>query len=90
MYNNIIWTILTELMHDVTAGQGIAVYDNVSRAHQAFPREKLKVIKELGHGAFGLVSLADAEGIVEKSKVTAVAVKTLKGSWFKKKSNLSQ
>ena len=70
------------MSHDVITGQISAVYGNVSLAHQAFPRDKLTVIKELGHGAFGLVLLAGAEGIVEKSKVTAVAVKTLKGSWF--------
>ena len=70
------------MKHEVTTGQGSAEYGNVPEAHEAFPRDQLKVIKELGHGAFGVVLLASAEGIIEKSKVTSVAVKTVKGSCF--------
>ena len=64
---------------EVKACQGEATYANVSSAHKPFPREQLKIVKELGHGAFGLVMLAEATGIVEDSKVTMVAVKTIKG-----------
>ncbi|XP_022111421.1 tyrosine-protein kinase receptor Tie-1-like [Acanthaster planci] len=45
---------------------------------KAFPRDQLQIVRELGHGAFGLVLLAEATGITERSKVTLVAVKTLK------------
>ncbi|XP_033641191.1 proto-oncogene tyrosine-protein kinase ROS-like isoform X2 [Asterias rubens] len=53
-------------------------YANVLFKDKAFPRDMLKIIKELGHGAFGEVFLAEATGILKKSKVTLVAVKTLK------------
>ena len=68
-----------EVRHDVTKSHGDATYANVSVAHKAFPRDQLKISKELGHGAFGRVLLAEATGIMEKSKVTMVAVKTIKG-----------
>ena len=55
-------------------------YANVLFKDKAFPRDMLKIIKELGHGAFGEVFLAEATGILKKSKVTLVAVKTLKGA----------
>ncbi|XP_038064959.1 tyrosine-protein kinase Mer-like [Patiria miniata] len=57
---------------------GTAAYANVQTAHKAFPRDQLKIIKELGHGAFGQVLLAEASGITHGSKVKLVAVKTLK------------
>ncbi|XP_033641234.1 proto-oncogene tyrosine-protein kinase ROS-like isoform X3 [Asterias rubens] len=53
-------------------------YANVLFKDKSFPRDMLKIIKELGHGAFGEVFLAEATGILKKSKVTLVAVKTLK------------
>ncbi|XP_022110168.1 platelet-derived growth factor receptor beta-like [Acanthaster planci] len=53
-------------------------YANVPTVHRAFPRDKLQIVKELGHGAFGLVLLAEAMGITEESKTTLVAIKTLK------------
>ncbi|XP_071806513.1 uncharacterized protein [Asterias amurensis] len=53
-------------------------YANVLFKDKSFPRDMLKIIKELGHGAFGEVFLAEANGILKKSKVTLVAVKTLK------------
>ncbi|XP_071806517.1 uncharacterized protein [Asterias amurensis] len=53
-------------------------YANVLFKDKSFPRDMLKIIKELGHGAFGEVFLAEAKGILKKSKVTLVAVKTLK------------
>ncbi|XP_031339412.1 vascular endothelial growth factor receptor 1-like isoform X2 [Photinus pyralis] len=43
-----------------------------------FPREKLKLGKQLGSGAFGVVMKAEATGIVEGEEVTAVAVKMVK------------
>ncbi|XP_071455264.1 vascular endothelial growth factor receptor 1-like isoform X2 [Hetaerina americana] len=43
-----------------------------------FPREKLKLGKQLGSGAFGVVMKADACGIVEGEAVTTVAVKMVK------------
>ncbi len=42
-----------------------------------FPLEKLKIVRELGEGAFGVVSQAVAEGIVEGSTMTDVAMKQL-------------
>ncbi|XP_038065705.1 tyrosine-protein kinase Mer-like [Patiria miniata] len=53
-------------------------YANVPTAHKSVPRDQLKIIKELGHGNFGLVLLAEASGMTLGSKVTLVAVKTLK------------
>ncbi|XP_046395603.1 vascular endothelial growth factor receptor 1 isoform X2 [Ischnura elegans] len=43
-----------------------------------FPREKLKLGKQLGSGAFGVVMKADACGIIEGEAVTTVAVKMVK------------
>ncbi|XP_066998855.2 platelet-derived growth factor receptor alpha [Anabrus simplex] len=43
-----------------------------------FPKEKLKLGKQLGAGAFGLVIKAQAEGIIEGEPVTTVAVKMVK------------
>ncbi|XP_015119828.1 vascular endothelial growth factor receptor 1 isoform X2 [Diachasma alloeum] len=45
-----------------------------------FPRERLKFGKQLGHGAFGVVMKAEAQGIVEEEDVTTVAVKMVKRS----------
>ncbi|XP_022108626.1 tyrosine kinase receptor Cad96Ca-like [Acanthaster planci] len=63
-----------------TAGQEQAApsYANVCNSLIAFPRDQLTIVKEIGHGSFGLVFLAEANGIIERSKVTKVAVKTLK------------
>ena len=47
-------------------------YKNMSK-ELMFPREKLKIIRELGSGQFGLVLLAEADGV-------KLAVKTLKGN----------
>ncbi|XP_038064961.1 tyrosine kinase receptor Cad96Ca-like [Patiria miniata] len=55
-----------------------AAYANTPTTHKAFPRDQLNIIKELGHGAFGQVLLAEASGMTQGSKVTLVAVKTLK------------
>ncbi|XP_043527965.1 vascular endothelial growth factor receptor 1 isoform X2 [Frieseomelitta varia] len=43
-----------------------------------FPREKLKLGKQLGSGAFGVVMKAEAEGICENEPVTTVAVKMVR------------
>ncbi len=43
-----------------------------------FPREKLKIGKMLGAGAFGRVLKGEAEGIVPWEDTTVVAVKMLK------------
>lgn len=43
-----------------------------------FPRDKLKLGKQLGSGAFGVVVKAEAEGIVAHEESTTVAVKTVK------------
>nr|CAD7568583.1 unnamed protein product [Timema californicum] len=43
-----------------------------------FPRDKLKLGKQLGAGAFGVVMKAEAWGIVEGETVRAVAVKMVK------------
>ncbi|XP_038065701.1 tyrosine-protein kinase receptor TYRO3-like isoform X1 [Patiria miniata] len=71
---------MTELdtVRGVSQEQGVATYTNVPTRHTAFPRDQLQFVKELGHGAFGLVMLAKATGINKKSEVTEVAVKTLK------------
>ncbi|XP_034249879.1 vascular endothelial growth factor receptor 1 isoform X2 [Thrips palmi] len=45
-----------------------------------FPRDKLKLGKTLGSGAFGIVVKADAYGIIENEAVTPVAVKMVKRS----------
>ena len=46
-----------------------------------FPIGRLKILRALGEGAFGVVSQAVAEGIVEGEEITDVAVKQLhKGS----------
>ena len=42
-----------------------------------FAPEKLRIIRDLGEGAFGVVSQAVAEGIVDGSERTDVAVKQL-------------
>lgn len=43
-----------------------------------FPRQKLKIGKQLGSGAFGVVMKAEAYGICEGEPVTTVAVKMVK------------
>ncbi|XP_055840031.1 vascular endothelial growth factor receptor 1 [Episyrphus balteatus] len=43
-----------------------------------FPRDKLKLGKKLGAGAFGVVLKAHAEGIIPEEKETVVAVKMVK------------
>nr|XP_033203848.1 vascular endothelial growth factor receptor 1 isoform X1 [Bombus vancouverensis nearcticus] len=43
-----------------------------------FPREKLKLGKQLGSGAFGVVMKAEAEGICENEPITTVAVKMVR------------
>lgn len=43
-----------------------------------FPREKLKIGKKLGMGAFGVVFVATAHGIVPDEAQTIVAVKTVR------------
>ncbi|XP_046867010.1 vascular endothelial growth factor receptor 3 isoform X5 [Drosophila willistoni] len=43
-----------------------------------FPREKLKLGKQLGAGAFGVVLKGEAEGISHENAVTIVAVKMVK------------
>ncbi|CAK1551856.1 unnamed protein product [Leptosia nina] len=43
-----------------------------------FPAEKLKIGKQLGAGAFGVVYKADARGIVNAEESTTVAVKMVK------------
>ena len=43
-----------------------------------FPPERLRIVRELGEGAFGVVSQAEAEGIVDGEKRTDVAVKQLR------------
>ncbi|XP_072048964.1 tyrosine kinase receptor Cad96Ca-like [Amphiura filiformis] len=52
-------------------------YANVT-ASLAFPRSKLEIMRELGHGEFGKVLLAKAKGIMGINGETDVAVKTLK------------
>lgn len=43
-----------------------------------FPRENLKLGKEIGYGAFAVVLKAEAYGICIDAKVTTVAVKVVK------------
>nr|XP_033321453.1 vascular endothelial growth factor receptor 1-like [Megalopta genalis] len=43
-----------------------------------FPREKLKLGRQLGSGAFGVVLKAEAQGICENEPVTTVAVKMVR------------
>ncbi|KAK2588224.1 hypothetical protein KPH14_004258 [Odynerus spinipes] len=43
-----------------------------------FPRERLKLGKQLGSGAFGVVMKAEAQGICEDEAVTTVAVKMVR------------
>ncbi|XP_025269674.1 vascular endothelial growth factor receptor 1 isoform X3 [Camponotus floridanus] len=43
-----------------------------------FPRERLKLGKQLGSGAFGVVMKAEAQGISENETVTTVAVKMVR------------
>ncbi|XP_072744995.1 vascular endothelial growth factor receptor 1 isoform X2 [Anoplolepis gracilipes] len=43
-----------------------------------FPRERLKLGKQLGSGAFGVVMKAEAQGICETETVTTVAVKMVR------------
>ncbi|XP_076631740.1 PDGF- and VEGF-receptor related isoform X2 [Colletes latitarsis] len=43
-----------------------------------FPRERLKLGKKLGSGAFGVVMKAEAQGICEDEAVTTVAVKMVR------------
>ncbi|XP_020711050.2 vascular endothelial growth factor receptor 1-like isoform X1 [Athalia rosae] len=45
-----------------------------------FPRERLKLGKQLGSGAFGVVMKAEARGICEEGEVTTVAVKMVRRS----------
>lgn len=44
-----------------------------------FPKEKLKLGKQLGTGEFGIVFMAKAKGILSHEVESTVAVKTLKG-----------
>lgn len=44
-----------------------------------FPREKLKLGKQLGAGAFGVVMEACAQGILHHEEETTVAVKMVNG-----------
>ncbi|XP_069676981.1 mast/stem cell growth factor receptor-related protein Kit-like [Periplaneta americana] len=44
-----------------------------------FPREKLRLGRILGSGAFGVVMRAEASGIVKPDETTTVAVKMVKG-----------
>ena len=67
------------IMQPTNQDQESATYANLPNTHKGFPRHQLRIEKELGHGAFGQVLLAEAKGIIERSKVTLVAVKTLKG-----------
>ncbi|XP_071787274.1 uncharacterized protein [Asterias amurensis] len=68
---------VTEMV-TINSEQDSTAYANIPNAQKAFPRNKLRIMRELGHGNFGKVLLAQAEGILERSKVTMVAVKTLK------------
>ncbi|XP_034181640.2 PDGF- and VEGF-receptor related isoform X1 [Osmia lignaria lignaria] len=43
-----------------------------------FPRERLKLGKKLGSGAFGVVMKAEAQGICEHETITTVAVKMVR------------
>lgn len=43
-----------------------------------FPRDKLKIGKQIGAGAFGMVAKAIAQGILPNEKETTVAVKSVK------------
>ncbi|XP_011151926.1 vascular endothelial growth factor receptor kdr-like isoform X1 [Harpegnathos saltator] len=43
-----------------------------------FPRERLKLGKQLGSGAFGVVMKAEAQGICQSETVTTVAVKMVR------------
>ncbi|KAF7410024.1 hypothetical protein HZH68_004405 [Vespula germanica] len=43
-----------------------------------FPRERLKLGKQLGSGAFGVVMKAEAQGIYEDEAITTVAVKMVR------------
>ncbi|XP_029159072.1 vascular endothelial growth factor receptor kdr-like isoform X2 [Nylanderia fulva] len=43
-----------------------------------FPRERLKLGKQLGSGAFGVVMKAEAQGICEEETATTVAVKMVR------------
>lgn len=45
-----------------------------------FPRNKLKLGKQLGSGAFGVVLKAEAENIIENEEKTTVAVKMVRRS----------
>lgn len=45
-----------------------------------FPRDKLKLGKELGAGAFGIVVEAKAQGILPHQQETNVAVKMVKNT----------
>lgn len=45
-----------------------------------FPRNKLKLGKELGAGAFGIVVEATAQGIIAHEEETKVAVKMVKNN----------
>ena len=44
-----------------------------------FPSDKLKLMQQIGQGAFGDVFLAEAEGILEDQVTTMVAVKRVAG-----------
>ena len=44
-----------------------------------FPSDRIKLMQQIGQGAFGDVFLAEAEGIVEDQVTTTVAVKITTG-----------
>ncbi len=69
-------------MVEINPEQDNTTYANIPNAKKPFQRNKLHIVRELGHGNFGKVLLAQAEGILERSEVTLVAVKTLKGKMF--------
>ncbi len=55
-------------------------YVNYMSKQFVFPRERLRLENELGHGEFGKVLSGVAMGILSGERETKVAVKTLKGN----------
>ncbi|XP_022108596.1 ephrin type-A receptor 4-like isoform X2 [Acanthaster planci] len=57
---------------------GTSAYASISETATAFSRDKLRIERELGQGAFGKVMLGKASDIVQFGTTTQVALKTLR------------
>lgn len=63
---------------DMTLDDQVALLPYNNNGNYEFPRERLEIGKQIGVGAFGMVTKAIAHGILPDEEMTTVAVKTAK------------